>query len=101
MSCSRLCTHGGSVPDSNQDQSIVAIAREIRTYLNAHPEAADSLEGVARWWLARQHYEQAIDKVKKALEYLVIEGAVTKTSTTGGKTLYSSASREGSGNQTD
>jgi Fe2+ or Zn2+ uptake regulation protein len=93
--------HSGSVPETKQDEAIVAIAQEISAYLKAHPEAADSLEGVARWWLARQHYEQAINKVKKALEYLVAEGVVTRTSTTGGNTLYSSASRDVSGNQTD
>ena len=83
--CSDSCLwlrRGGAI----QPQCIVKneelewLAMEIRDYLDAHPNAADSLEGVAKWWLRRQRYEQALEKVRNALDYLVQQGLVTKTS---------------------
>ena len=67
-----------------------AVAQEISHYLETHPNASDTLEGVVKWWLARQRYEYAFRTVEKALEYLVEQGKVAKQATVGGKTLYSS-----------
>ena len=54
-----------------------------------HPNAADSVEGVASWWLSRQrvHYELAL--VKTALEFLQREGVVSATPGNGnGNSIY-------------
>lgn len=61
------------------DDELDRLAQEIRDYLSSHPNAADSLEGVTKWWLRRQRYEQALDKVRQALDHLVREGLVEKT----------------------
>ena len=70
------------------DEDVLTIAREIRDYLTAHPNALDSLEGIAKWWLARQHYVEQLSKVQKALNYLVDQGVLIKQRTSDGKTLY-------------
>ena len=66
------------MPESQQDEEILAIAQEIRNYLTGHPNAADGLEGIAKWWLSRQRYQENLAKVEKALDYLVTEGLIEK-----------------------
>lgn len=68
--------------------NIKDLANEIKGYLVNHPEASDSLEGIAKWWLVMQRYEVAMDKVQEALEHLVDEGEISKSSTTVGKIIY-------------
>lgn len=75
------------MPDSNEEL-IAAVADVIKRYLDAHPNAADSVEGIAYWWLARQRLEDSKEIVEEALEHLVAEGEITKTATREGKTLY-------------
>jgi hypothetical protein len=72
-----------------EEMLIAAAAETIQRYLDAHPNAADSVEGIARWWLTRQRYEEAIKIVEQALERLVAEGKVAKTTTAEGTILYS------------
>lgn len=81
------------MPEYHQSQEMAAIAQEISDYLADHPDAADSLEGILKWWLTRQHYERAARKVQKALEHLVACGVVVAHKTANGKILYSSARR--------
>ncbi len=70
------------------DIEITKIAREIQGYLENHPQSVDTADGVANWWLLRQRYETAVEKVKKALDYLVDMGFLEKVERYGGKTLY-------------
>jgi hypothetical protein len=48
----------------------------IVRYLLKHPEARDSMEGIAEWWLLLQRIEDEVDNVKQALDLLVAEGLV-------------------------
>lgn len=75
--------------EENDERAIAEVAEAIKRYLNAHPNAADSVEGIARWWLARQRFEEAAEIVQQALEHLVVEGEVVKAVTGEGKVLYS------------
>ncbi len=54
------------------------IAREILAYLLDHPDAQDTLEGVAEWWLLEQKIKDRIPLVKEALEELVEKGLVVE-----------------------
>ncbi len=92
-SCLCVCKRGGSVPERPTNDEIASLADEIRAYLEAHPNASDSLEGVVTWWLTRQRYKQARDRIQRALVYLVNEGVVKEVRTPGGRTVYSSATR--------
>jgi hypothetical protein len=74
-----------------EDVVVATVAETIQRYLDAHPNAADSVEGITRWWLTRQRYEEAIKIVEQALERLVAEGKVAKTVTAEGTVLYSCA----------
>lgn len=72
---------------------IEEIAHKIRRYLSDHPNAADSLDGVVHWWLARQQVELSAEKVKMALDYLVSNDLMSRTTTAGGKEVYANMKR--------
>ena len=71
---------------------MLALADEIAAYLESHPAAADSAEGILTWWLARQRYAQTKRNVEQALEYLTEQGLVRISEGPRGR-IYSSASR--------
>ncbi len=76
------------MPENQQNEEILTAAQEIRDYLRAHPNAADSAQGIAKWWLGRRRYEEAIETVRSALDYLVAEGTVIKRKTVSGETVF-------------
>ncbi len=45
----------------------------ILNYLVKHPDAKDTLEGVARWWILREQIEQSVEKVSQTLTDLVAQ----------------------------
>jgi hypothetical protein len=63
---------------------------EIRRYLQAHPRAADSAEGIATWWIAGAQHS-GLDAVESALERLVGTGEIRKQVLPDGKTVYAGA----------
>jgi hypothetical protein len=65
-----------------------AAAELIYRYLARNPNASDTVEGVARWWLARQRRYDAVGTVEQALELLVREGVVTVSALPTGGTVY-------------
>lgn len=62
-------------------------ATEIKRYLETRPNAAETVDGVAKWWLTRQRFDDSRAVVQAALEYLVEQGDVKKR-VTGGKEIY-------------
>jgi len=61
------------------------IERALMAYWTGNPEAADSLEGIARWWIP----SAAPDKVAVVLDRLVQRGTVYVVSTpTHNRVLY-------------
>ena len=59
------------------DWRVSSAAREIERYLGTHPEASDSLQGIASWWVVRQRIRSEIAVVSAALEQLIDAGVVT------------------------
>ena len=68
---------------------------EIIAYLQAHPSAADSLDGIVDWWLPRQRYETARSAIQKALDDLAAQGIVEELISSHGARLYRLAARAG------
>lgn len=63
-----------------EDGSRENVAQALLRYLQSHPDAADTLEGVVKWWLPRQRYLDARERVEAALELLVQREMVEKLS---------------------
>ena len=70
------------------EQEIKRVAQEIERYLISHPAAADSLEGVAKWWLTLQRYNDALAIVREALDYLIANGRVVRAKNPNGTCIY-------------
>jgi hypothetical protein len=45
-------------------------------YLTRHPEAADTVDGIAAWWVPMQRIEAQVAQVTRAVETLVERGVL-------------------------
>ena len=54
------------------------IALEILAYLADHPDAQDTLDGIAEWWLLERNIKRQRDVVKDALADLVKEELIVE-----------------------
>jgi len=54
------------------------IAREILSYLSAHHDAQDTLDGIVQWWLRERKSDQHTTLVKEVLGDLVTQGLIEK-----------------------
>ncbi|HEV2763474.1 MAG TPA: hypothetical protein VGV38_10900 [Pyrinomonadaceae bacterium] len=61
------------------------IAHDILRYMRANPEAADTLEGIAEWWLHRKYSEES---VREMLVELVAEGVLAEFRGSELRTIY-------------
>ena len=57
-------------------ERVDSVAQEIERYLETHPHAADSLEGISTWWVSKQQIRQELEVVRAALEQLTHSGIV-------------------------
>jgi hypothetical protein len=57
---------------------LLGLAEEVLQYLQAHPNASDTLLGITEWWLMKQRVEIAANDVQEALDQLVAHGFVIK-----------------------
>ncbi|MFL6647563.1 MAG: hypothetical protein ACJ8J7_04550 [Sulfurifustaceae bacterium] len=74
---------------STSDSSVIVEAADaIRRYLEVRPNAAETVEGVARWWLARQRHDDTVVLARQALDYLESKGQVVRFRLAGGKVMY-------------
>lgn len=65
------------------------LAQEILSYLRLHPQAGDTLEGIARWWVTCQRLSESVEEVQHALEELKARGNVAEYRAPDGRTMYS------------
>ena len=52
------------------------VADAIASYLAAHPDGADTVEGIHQWWLRPLGLDQPVEVVARALELLAMERIV-------------------------
>ncbi len=71
----------------NEDE-IAALAAQIQQYLEAHPAAADTLDGIVSWWLPYQRDRQTVENVEHALDALAAAGVVEKLKRSDGHVIY-------------
>ena len=75
--------------DRNMDGEIDFIVIKVLDYFRQHPNAADTANGVFKWWLTRERVRCTDEKLESALDYLAAKGVVRKTILVDGRTLYS------------
>lgn len=72
----------------DDDDAVPALAAEVLRHVAKHPGAADTVEGVCRWWLPRSGAEYGPAIVEAALERLVRDGALARRRLPDGQVLY-------------
>lgn len=75
-------------PDMNPSHQN-ALVDAILAYLSNHPQAADSADGVTRWWLARDGSAPSPSDVEEALATMVERGLLRRVELPDGTVLYS------------
>jgi hypothetical protein len=69
-------------------KTVEHVAGEIEHYFSSHPEAADSQEGITKWWITRQRLHENLTVVRAALDRLVSKGRIIKITNRDGTTIY-------------
>jgi hypothetical protein len=64
------------------------LKQEILRYVRAHAHSAETPEGIARWWLTRQRFEDTMEMVTTALDELVEDGSLERHVLPGGTPVY-------------
>jgi hypothetical protein len=77
---------GGGVPKSSSD--VDELAADVERYLVSHPGAADTVEGIARWWLVRARAEALRPNLESALEQLIARGLLVRRKLPDGNVVY-------------
>jgi len=72
------------------DSDVQQIADKIECYLKDHPNAADTIEGITKWWLPEQGFEVSSLIVQQALNYLSSKSVVKCNANLSGNKVYSS-----------
>lgn len=67
------------------------LASRIQEYLCAHRYAADSAEGIAKWWFAERQTRPILGEVELALKELMKRGVVRETRNMDGIKIYERA----------
>ena len=53
-------------------------------YLAEHPQAMDTVQGIAEWWVARQQVQVDVEALARVLQRLVDEGLIEKVDSANG-----------------
>ena len=77
--------------DCDKSSGEFEIADAVLSYLDRHPQAADTLAGIASWWLPQQRYVTAQHRIEAVLVQLVTQGALQMRRLPNGDALYARA----------
>lgn len=75
---SHVVDHSYNLEDTPLSKTIAEVRSEILGYLLDHPQAMDTLDGIATWWVLEQHVQRGIDDVEAALSELVDAGLLIR-----------------------
>ena len=64
------------------------IERRVLDYLKKNPDAGDTLEGMAHWWIQSERIGQSLDVLAAVLVRLVQKKLIVKLEAHGGSPLY-------------
>lgn len=73
---------------THREGDLERLSAEILSYLESHRDAADTVEGIAHWWIKRQRLEDAMGRVQRALDRLVADARIEARPSPAGRILY-------------
>jgi len=71
------------------------IAHEVLAYLDVHPDAADTTEGIKKWWLMQRLAGYSHTRVQLALDRLEATRAIERRVLCNGREVYARPRRAG------
>lgn len=75
-------TYDGGSPESLSEAD--ANLRDlVLAYLDDHPTAMDTIDGIAEWWILRQQIDIEVRRVSKVLALLVADGVLEEVNQSG------------------
>jgi hypothetical protein len=80
----------GKKMSESDDADMQRVADQIEAYLGEHPNAADTAEGIAEWWLMGLGVAVSRLQIQQALDYLGLKSVVRCTPNFSGDKVYSS-----------
>jgi hypothetical protein len=75
-----------NVNNNPSARSAQKASRGILDYLVRHPDAKDTIDGILKWWLPENEWDE--EEVQEALDNLTSKGWLTKRQTTASQTVY-------------
>jgi hypothetical protein len=81
------CERRSLTPSSHSDR-VARIVLQLRAYATAHPHAADTAQGVLRWWLTGGGITASPEEIEEALATLVAEGTIARRRLPDGSILF-------------
>lgn len=76
---------------TNDATLVDELAAEICAYLDAHPDAADTVDGVVQWWIVHERWLRGIALVGRALDRLIAEGRIEAIRGADARVVYRAA----------
>jgi hypothetical protein len=70
------------------------LGEKIMGYLRRNPNAGDTTEGIATWWLGQGKTQPPVQQVADVLEILTRKGLIRKRQLHGGAAIYKSLRRK-------
>jgi hypothetical protein len=70
------------------ETEVPEVALAILRYLAKQPDAKDTLDGIAQWWLLREWTERKIHVVEQAVTLLITSDLIVETRREGQPPLY-------------
>lgn len=71
-----------------------SVRNAINQYFQQHPQAADTVKGIAKWWLPQFGVNLPVESVLLGLERMVEAGELDKTEKRDGSVIYALAQRK-------
>jgi hypothetical protein len=88
-----VVARGATAIATNEDGVVQNIAAAIHRYVLDHPDAADSIDGIHRWWLAPALRDEPPRRVEAAVAQLVRERVLHQVVQEDGRVIYSSGQK--------
>lgn len=71
---------------------VMTIVQHLSRYLQGHPDACDTSEGIARWWIDADPPPVPVAIVEAALGWMMACGVIESSRAADGRTRYRRAS---------
>lgn len=78
----------------NDDVELENVENAINQYLQQYPQAADTVEGIAKWWLPRFEISLPLESVRRVLEKMVAAGKLNRLEKHDGSVIYTLVQRK-------